>query len=262
MGTHGCKSTCRPACGLFPPANIPRLPAGYRILRAAAGYQRSGADGLVRNLGTSRLFARGRVQRVAHSRHHAGDLRISARESHRRTAVSWASIRTRSPSRRLRSALEVLAANGVDVMIAPRWRIHADAGGFARDSELQPRAEDGLGGRNRDHAVAQSARGRRIQIQSAAWRPGRQRTTSFIQDQRQRVPEERAGRRQAHPVRDERCNASTTHQHDFIAEYTSDLAACDRSGCNSRRPDLGIDPLGGAGVHYWRAHRRTVSPRI
>ena len=37
------------------------------------------------------------------------------------------------------SALEVLAANGVEVMISRGRRIHADAGGVARDPRLQPR---------------------------------------------------------------------------------------------------------------------------
>ena len=42
------------------------------------------------------------------------------------------------------SALEVLAANGVDVMLAQQRRIHADAGDVARDPHLQPRAHAGL----------------------------------------------------------------------------------------------------------------------
>jgi phosphoglucomutase len=55
------------------------------------------------------------------------------------------------------SALEVLAANGVEV----------DSGGFSCDPSLQPRSQDRAGRRHRDHALAQPARGRRIQIQPA-----------------------------------------------------------------------------------------------
>ena len=44
--------------------------------------------------------------------------------------------------------------------------------------------------------------------------------------------------------------ASTTQEHDFVAEYTSDLChAVDMDAI--RQVKFGIDPLGGAGVHYW-----------
>ena len=56
------------------------------------------------------------------------------------------------------SALEVLAANGVDTLIATGRRIHADPGGFARNSRLQPRTLDGACRRHRGDAFAQSAR--------------------------------------------------------------------------------------------------------
>ena len=75
------------------------------------------------------------------------------------------------------SALEVLAANDVHVRIAPERRVHADAGDFARDSELQPGTEDRTGRRHRGHAFAQSARGWRLQVQSAArWTGGQRRS--------------------------------------------------------------------------------------
>jgi phosphoglucomutase len=44
--------------------------------------------------------------------------------------------------------------------------------------------------------------------------------------------------------------ASTTHEHDFIAEYTADLChVVDMDAI--RQVNFGVDPLGGAGVHYW-----------
>lgn len=47
--------------------------------------------------------------------------------------------------------------------------------------------------------------------------------------------------------------APTTHRHDFIGAYTADLGAIvDFEAIRGARLSLGIDPLGGAGVHYWR----------
>ena len=57
----------------------------------------------------------------------------------------------------LASALEVLAANGVDVMLAAGGRIHPDPCRLACDPHLQPRAHDRVGRRRRDHALTQPA---------------------------------------------------------------------------------------------------------
>jgi phosphoglucomutase len=55
-----------------------------------------------------------------------------------------------------------------------------------------------------------------------------------------RIPYERALR------------ASTTHRHDYVAAYTSDLAnVIDMDAIRGAAITLGVDPLGGAGVHYW-----------
>jgi phosphoglucomutase len=46
--------------------------------------------------------------------------------------------------------------------------------------------------------------------------------------------------------------ASGTHEHDFVAEYVQDLAnVIDMGAIRSAGLKLGVDPLGGAGVHYW-----------
>ncbi|RDI99430.1 alpha-D-glucose phosphate-specific phosphoglucomutase [Dyella solisilvae] len=46
--------------------------------------------------------------------------------------------------------------------------------------------------------------------------------------------------------------ASTTHEHDFIAAYVADLAnVVDFDAIRGSGVHLGVDPLGGAGVHYW-----------
>jgi phosphoglucomutase len=47
--------------------------------------------------------------------------------------------------------------------------------------------------------------------------------------------------------------ASTTHRHDFIAAYVGDLAnVIDMEAIRSAGITIGADPLGGAGVHYWQ----------
>jgi phosphoglucomutase len=45
---------------------------------------------------------------------------------------------------------------------------------------------------------------------------------------------------------------STTREHDFITEYVGDLAAViDVDAIRDSKIQLGVDPLGGAGIHYW-----------
>jgi phosphoglucomutase len=46
--------------------------------------------------------------------------------------------------------------------------------------------------------------------------------------------------------------ASTTHRHDYLTAYISDLAnVIDMDAVRAGKLSLGVDPLGGAGVHYW-----------
>jgi phosphoglucomutase len=47
--------------------------------------------------------------------------------------------------------------------------------------------------------------------------------------------------------------AATTHVHDFVGSYVADLGAIiDMDAIRGARVHMGVDPLGGAGVHYWR----------
>jgi phosphoglucomutase len=47
-------------------------------------------------------------------------------------------------------------------------------------------------------------------------------------------------------------HAATTHEHDFIQAYVGDLAqVVDFDAIRGSGIHLGVDPLGGAGVHYW-----------
>ena len=55
-----------------------------------------------------------------------------------------------------------------------------------------------------------------------------------------RIPYERARR------------ASTTHSHDYLNAYVADLGeVIDMEAIRSARVHIGVDPLGGAGVHFW-----------
>ena len=46
--------------------------------------------------------------------------------------------------------------------------------------------------------------------------------------------------------------ASTTHRHDYLTAYVSDLGnMIDMDAIRGAKISLGVDPLGGAGVHYW-----------
>ena len=64
--------------------------------------------------------------------------------------------------------------------------------------------------------------------------------------------------------------AATTHRHDFLDAYVSDLAnVIDMDVIRSAGLNLGVDPLGGAGVHYWgpigeryRLNLRVVSDEV
>ncbi len=49
-------------------------------------------------------------------------------------------------------------------------------------------------------------------------------------------------------------SASTTHSHDYLHTYVSDLAnVIDMDAIRGANIRMGVDPLGGAGVHYWAA---------
>jgi len=46
--------------------------------------------------------------------------------------------------------------------------------------------------------------------------------------------------------------AATTHRHDFLGHYVADLGSVvDLAAVREAKVRMGVDPLGGAGVHYW-----------
>ena len=149
------------------------------------------------------------------------------------------------------SALEVLAANNVDTMIAKhreytptpavshailnynRGRKAGLADGIVVTPSHNP-PEDGGFKYNPPHGG-----------------PADSQTTSLIQA--------RANELLAEDLRGVKCihfsqamRAATTHVHDFVSEYVGDLGqALDLDAIRASGIRMGVDPLGGAGVHYW-----------
>ena len=149
------------------------------------------------------------------------------------------------------SALEVLAANGVDVMLAkddeytPTPAIsHAilthnrgRASGFADGIVVTPSHNPPDNGGFKYNPPNGGPAGEDVTgwIEAAA--------NAFIQhalDGVRRIP-------YGHALR-----ASTTHRHDYLDAYVADLGnVIDMDAIRDANIRIGVDPLGGAGVHYW-----------
>jgi phosphoglucomutase len=151
------------------------------------------------------------------------------------------------------SALEVLAANGVETMIA-------------RDGEFTPTPAV-------SHAILVHNRGRKAGLADGIvitpshnppdnggfkynppnGGPADTVVTGWI--------ETRANALLAAGLKDVRRmpfaqarRASTTREHDFLDAYVSDLGnVIDMDAIRGAKVRMGVDPLGGAGVHYWAA---------
>jgi phosphoglucomutase len=149
------------------------------------------------------------------------------------------------------SALEVLAANGVEVMLAPgeeytptpavslailtynRGRKTGLADGIIITPSHNP-PHDGGFKYNPPH-------GGPAGTEVTAWIEAK--ANGFLEQGLlgvKRMPFEKALR------------APTTHRHDYLQAYVSDLAnVLDMEALRGAKLSLGVDPLGGAGVHYW-----------
>ena len=149
------------------------------------------------------------------------------------------------------SALEVLAGNGVQTMIA------AD-GGFTPTPAIS-------------HAILTYNRGRGNGLadgivitpshnppDSGGFKynppnggPADTDVTRWIQDRANALLAEGPGQVRRMPFAQAR-QATTTHEHDYLDAYVGDLGAMvDFEAIRSAGVRMGVDPLGGAGVQYW-----------
>lgn len=151
------------------------------------------------------------------------------------------------------SALEVLAANGVDVMLAAgteytptpavshailghnRGRNDRLADGIVVTPSHNPPRDGGFK-YNPPHGGPAAA-------DITAWIEGA--ANIFLETRLhgvQRMPHAQA------------LQAATTHRHDYLGAYVGDLASViDMDVIRNAKVRIGVDPLGGAGVHYWAA---------
>ena len=152
----------------------------------------------------------------------------------------------------LASALEVLAANGVEVMLAEkdeftptpaishailtynRGRKTGLADGIVITPSHNPPRDGGFKYNPPNGGPAETNNTRGIET----------RANEFLEAGLagvNRIPHERA------------LHASTTHRHDFLNAYVNDLGnVLDLEAIRDSQISLGVDPLGGAGVHYWK----------
>jgi phosphoglucomutase len=149
------------------------------------------------------------------------------------------------------SAIEVLAANGVEVMLAQgdeytptpvishailtynRGRKDGLADGIVITPSHNPPHDGGFKYNPPNGGPAGNAVTDWIQAKANALLEARLEGVK-------RIPCERALR------------APTTHRHDFLNAYVDDLAnVVDLEAVRGTKLNLGVDPLGGAGVHYW-----------
>jgi len=156
-----------------------------------------------------------------------------------------------------RTALEVLAGNGVETMIQPD-------DGFTPTPVISHAIlcynRGGRRTRRRycDHAVSQPTPGWRVQIQSAH---GGLRTPASRAGSRrgQRPASGRQPGGQTGAVRI-RTPSPTTRVHDFMTPYVKDLTSVIDMDCiRSAGIRMGADPLGGSTVHYWDGSRPSWS---
>ena len=158
------------------------------------------------------------------------------------------------------SALEVLAANGVDVMLAMNDEFtptpavsHAILGHNHARVQLN---DTGNTGRADGIVVTPSHNPPRdggLKYNPPHGGPAGQAVTGWIEAEANRLLEARLDgvKRVAHA---QALRAATTHRHDFLNGYVGDLGSViDMDVIREAKVRMGVDPLGGAGVHYWGA---------
>ena len=151
----------------------------------------------------------------------------------------------------LNTALEVLAANGVETMIAAgheftptpvishailtynRGRQSGFADGIVVTPSHNPPSDGGF------------------KYNPPNGGPADTDVTGWIQDYANTLIEKALDGVRRMPVEAAR-RAATTHEHDFLHAYVSDLGnIIDMAAIRGAKIRMGVDPLGGAGVQYW-----------
>jgi phosphoglucomutase len=151
----------------------------------------------------------------------------------------------------LASALEVLAANGVEVMLAQgdeytptpvishailtynRSRKTGLADGIVITPSHNPPHDGGFKYNPPNGGPAESV------------------VTSWIESQANELLEDALSGLKRISF-EKALRASTTHRHDYLNTYIADLAnVLDMDAIHGAKIEMGVDPLGGAGVHYW-----------
>jgi phosphoglucomutase len=151
------------------------------------------------------------------------------------------------------SAMEVLAANGVETMI-DRQRGYTPTPAVSHEIVNYNRArKNGLA----DGIVITPSHNPPtdggFKYNPPHGGPADTRVTSWIEDQANRLLAEKLGGVKRMPFA-RALKTATTHDHDFRDSYTRDLdKVVDMEAIRGAGLKIGIDPLGGAAVHYWGA---------
>ncbi|MEO8050281.1 MAG: phosphoglucomutase (alpha-D-glucose-1,6-bisphosphate-dependent) [Acidobacteriota bacterium] len=158
------------------------------------------------------------------------------------------------------SALEVLAANSVEVRISPPRP--GPAGLVDVDYTPTPAISHAIIHYNRSGAAAQAdgivvtpshnpPEDGGFKYNPPHGGPADSGITKFIQDLANSLLEGKLAGVKRIPL-DAAMKAATTQRHDYIAEYVSGLdTVLDMGLLRDSGIKMGVDPLGGAGVHYW-----------
>ncbi|SCK44417.1 phosphoglucomutase [Variovorax sp. HW608] len=151
------------------------------------------------------------------------------------------------------SALEVLAANGVDVMLAANGEFTptpALSHAILTHNRSRPSGlADGI-------VVTPSHNPPRdggFKYNPPNGGPAAQDITGWIESAANRYLEGRQGGVKRMPHADA-LRAATTHRHSYLDAYVGDLEhVIDMAAIQGAKVRIGVDPMGGAGVHYWSA---------
>jgi phosphoglucomutase len=151
----------------------------------------------------------------------------------------------------LRSALEVLAANGVDTMLAmndeytPTPAVsHAI---ITHNRERTSRLADGIVVTPSHNPPDNGG----FKYNPTNGGPAAEDITRGVQDAANAYLEKNLAGVRRMPYA-QALNAPTTHRRDYLGWYVADLGnVVDMAAIRDSKIHLGVDPLGGAGVHYW-----------